>query len=167
MFKKSIITNKPVVVLGIDPGTVRIGYGIVRKDGSKLTRLESGLIELPKENHGRRLVSLEKNLNNLIRRFAPDKVGLERLFLSKNRKTAMEVAEARGVIIKTVFQNAVPLKEMGPNEVKLAVTGDGGADKKAVQKMVRLTLGIRGEKMIDDISDALAIAISAASNLDF
>ncbi|KKU94504.1 MAG: Crossover junction endodeoxyribonuclease RuvC [Candidatus Jorgensenbacteria bacterium GW2011_GWA1_48_13] len=152
-----------MIILGIDPGTVRVGYGVIEKNGGKLTHLESGLIKLPAENYEVRLVALEKNLKELLRKFRPDRVGLERLFFEKNRKTAIRVAEARGVILKTIVQNSIPLKELNPKEVKLAVTGDGNASKDGVGKMVKYFLKLGSLKMLDDVSDALAIAIAAAS----
>jgi len=79
----------------------------------------------------------------------------------------MRVAEARGVILKTVIEEAIPLKELNPSEVKLSVTGDGRASKEAVAKMVRLTLKTAPRKMLDDVSDALAIALAAALRNDF
>ncbi len=151
-----------MIILGIDPGTVRVGYGVIEKNGGKLIHLESGLIKLPDENYEVRLVALEKNLKELLRKFRPDRVGLERLFFEKNRKTAIRVAEARGVILKTIVQYSIPLKELNPKEVKLAVTGDGNASKNGVEKMVKYFLKLGPLKMVDDVSDALAIAIAAA-----
>ena len=156
-----------MIVLGIDPGTVRVGYGVIAKKNGELLRLESGLIKLPDEKYEPRLVALEGKLRELIRQTKPDRVGLERLFFVRNQKTAMRVAEARGVILKTVVEEAIPFKEFNPKEVKLAVTGDGNAGKEAVAKMVKIILKLPPEKMIDDVSDALAIAIAAASNRDF
>ncbi len=156
-----------MIVLGIDPGTVRVGYGVILKNGSNLQHLQSGLLKLPGEKYENRLVALEKNLKRLIRAVRPARVGLERLFFVRNQKTAMKVAEARGVILKTLTERAIPLKELNPSEIKLAVTGDGNASKNAVQKMVKLILKLPARKMVDDVSDALAIAISAAFYNDF
>lgn len=156
-----------MIILGIDPGTVRVGYGIIEKIGGKMLHLDSGLIKLPKEGYEVRLVALEKNLESLLQKFKPDRVGLERLFFEKNRKTAIQVAEARGVILKTVVQKSIPVKEVNPKEVKLAVTGDGNAGKDGVEKMVKRLLNLGSVKMVDDVSDALAIAITAAWNSDF
>jgi len=156
-----------MIVLGIDPGTVRVGYGVIKKNGGRLEHLESGLVKLPRKKYEERLLALETRVRELIRRTRPDRVGLERLFFVKNRKTAMRVAEARGVILKTVIEEAIPLKELNPSEVKLSVTGDGRASKEAVAKMVRLTLKTAPRKMLDDVSDALAIALAAALRNDF
>lgn len=142
-----------MIILGIDPGTARIGYGLIEKDGGKLKHIESGLIDLP----------VEKSVEGLLKRARPDKAGLEKLFFTKNRKTALRVAETRGVILNTLNKGGIPVFEIGPNEVKLAVTGDGRASKGSVARMVGLFLSIEG-KMVDDASDALAIAI-AVSNL--
>lgn len=151
-----------MIVLGIDPGTVRIGYGFIKKQNGQLTHLKSGLLNLPKTNHPHRLVGLEKSLNILIEKFRPEKVGVEKLFFMKNRKTALQVAEARGVILKLITQKTIALQEVSPREIKLAVTGDGGARKEAVAKMVKYFLDLNSKQLVDDVYDALAIAITVA-----
>lgn len=151
-----------MIILGIDPGTVRIGYGFIEKRGGKLIHLESGLIKLAGDSHLDRLVSLEKNLDVLLQRFQPDKTGIEKLFFVKNRKTAFSVAEARGIILKLIAEKTITLKEVTPREVKLAVTGDGGASKQAVARMVRFFLSLNSDRLIDDVTDALAVAIAVA-----
>ncbi len=153
-----------MIVLGIDPGTTRAGYGVLKKESGKLIFLEGGLISSPQTNNqGDRLLALERGLQKIIESAKPDVAGIERLYLTKNKKTAVRVAEARGVIIKTLSAKRVPIEEFPPSSVKLAVTGSGTADKKAVAKMVSLILHVDTSKMIDDATDALAIAIATSS----
>ncbi|MGC9610658.1 MAG: crossover junction endodeoxyribonuclease RuvC [Minisyncoccia bacterium] len=152
-----------MIVLGIDPGNVRAGYGLIKKEGSKLTHLKSGLIKIPAGGHGERLLALEKGLEAIIGEFHPDVVGLEKIFITKNKKTGIFVAEARGVISKIIAANKIKLIEFSPSSIKLAATGDGRADKKSVAKMVGLFLNMDTRKIIDDATDALAIAIAASS----
>jgi crossover junction endodeoxyribonuclease RuvC len=152
-----------MVILGIDPGTTRIGYGVIRKENGKLKHLESGLIKLPPLNHEKRLMSIEEGLGKIIEKFKPYRAGVEKLFFAKNRKTALQVAEARGVILNAVIKKNVSVFEVGPNEVKLAVTGDGRASKESVAKMVNYFLKIEPKKMVDDVSDALAVAITISN----
>ena len=156
-----------MIILGIDPGSVRIGYGVIKRDYGKLAHLESGLLKIPQTNHTNRLTALEKSLDILLQRFQPDRVGLEKLFFAKNQKTALRVAEARGVILNTLTKRSLLFSEVSPSEVKLAVTGDGRASKKSVAKMVNYFLGLNLKSVVDDVTDALAIAITISGrNID-
>ncbi len=156
-----------MIILGIDPGSVRIGYGVIKRNYGKLVHLESGLLKLPQTDHANRLIALEKSLGVLLQRFQPDRIGLERLFFAKNRKTALQVAEARGVILNTLAKQSLLFSEISPSEVKLAVTGDGRASKKSVAKMVNYFLGLNLKSVVDDVTDALAIAIAISGrNID-
>lgn len=154
--------RRQTVIMGIDPGHVRIGYGVIKYGGGNFTYVAGGLVPVPaKSEIGLQLSTLEKELRKIIRKHRPAVVGLERLFVSKNVKTAMNVAEARGVIRKVVFESGVELSELTPQTVKLSVTGSGRADKKAVSRMVGLMLKIKTDHLLDDVTDALAIAIAA------
>ncbi len=153
-----------MIVLGIDPGTTRIGYGAIESSGNSLRHIASGILELtPKETGGERLDEIRISLERLLLRIHPEKVGIERLFFSKNKKTALSVAEARGVLVATVVHNKIPLLELSPNEVKLAVTGNGGSKKIEVAKMVSLLLHVDVSHLLDDATDALAIAIASSN----
>lgn len=152
-----------MIILGIDPGSVRVGYGLMKKRGGKLMHLKSGLIKIPPNDHGKQLLALEGGLEEIISEFKPDVVGLEKIFVSKNKKTGVFVAEARGIILKVIAAHKIRLIEFSPPSIKLAVTGDGRADKKSVAKMVGLFLNIDTRKIIDDTTDALAIAIAASN----
>lgn len=153
------------MILGIDPGSVRVGFGAIESQKNKLTHIKSGLLEIPKnEKKTNQLIALQRSLSMLIKEIKPDKIGVEKLFFVKNQKTALEVAQARGVIMYTIAENQIPTTEISPREVKQIVTGDGNASKQSVAKMVRYFLKMRDtQKIIDDVSDALAIAIATAS----
>lgn len=153
-----------MIILGIDPGNVRAGYGLIEKKGSKLTHLKSGLLKIPAEaGEGGRLLALERELERVIDESRPDVVGLEKIFMTKNKKTGVFVAQARGVILKITAAHNVKLVEFSPPSIKLAVTGSGRADKKSVAKMVGLFLNMKTEGLLDDVTDALATAIAASS----
>ena len=151
-----------MISLGIDPGTRRIGYGIIRKDGGDAVFVAAGLLDIKSGDDVAALREAKRETDLLIKKYKPDIMGIEKIYFAKNQKTAIAVAQARGIIILSASENNIPIKEYTPNEVKLGVTGYGFADKKAVLKMVRLILGKQELKVIDDASDALAIAIIAA-----
>lgn len=152
-----------MVILGIDPGTTRIGYGIIIKNAGNLTLKDAGLV--PIDTTISNSVAIKNAVDTLIKTHKPDRAGVERLFFSNNQKTAFAVSEARGIILLSLNENKIPYQEFSPNEVKANIVGYGNADKKAVLKMVRLILKEPKLDVIDDASDALAIAIMAASNL--
>lgn len=145
---------KEFIALGIDPGSRIIGYGIVKKTKDAIRRLKSGYWQI------KSLPDAEKKITKLINQTKPDVVGLEKIFFSKNKKTAMAVAETRGVILNAILKQGVLVIEIAPNKVKSIITGNGLADKKKVAEMVGLTLNIKTKQIIDDETDALAIAIA-------
>lgn len=160
-------------ILGIDPGSTRIGYGLIDKKGSDLKFLKAGLLKIstknsffersPEERKNQRLLDLEKSFTQLLKKEKPELIALEKLYFVKNLKTALEVGQSRGVLVFIILKNKIPIIEIAPLEAKLIVSGDGRAPKKAVAKMVGYFLKINTEKQIDDITDALALAIAAAS----
>jgi crossover junction endodeoxyribonuclease RuvC len=150
-----------MIALGIDPGTRRIGYGVVRKDGGIVTFVAAGLLDIKSNDDITALREAKHDTDRLIKKYNPDVMGVEKLYFVKNQKTAIAVAQARGVILLCASEHGISVKEYAPNEVKAGITGYGFADKKAVLKMVRLILGKHDLKVIDDASDALAIAIVA------
>lgn len=153
------------ISLGIDPGTRRIGYGLVRKDLGRITFVAAGVLTIKSGKDAPALVETKRELDKLIKKYRPGVLGIEKLFFAKNQKTAIAVAQARGVILLAAEETGLLIKEYAPNEVKLGVAGYGFADKKAVLKMVRLTLRKHDLKMIDDASDALALAIMALNEI--
>lgn len=151
------------IILGLDPGYADLGYGVIAVGGGKDTCLAYGSIKTPAgQPMGERLVSLYDQLADLIEKHRPEAAAIERLFFSTNAKTAMDVAEARGVIRLCLEKSGVPYREFGPGEVKVAVAGHGRAGKPEIQKMVRLLLGLKETPKPDDAADALALALAAA-----
>lgn len=149
-------------VLGIDPGLERIGYGVVDRDGSRLTPVHFGLIETPRIGLLPRLDLVHQGVRELIAEHRPDAVATEALLFSVNRKTAMDVAKSLGAILLAVSQSGLPWCEYTPPEVKLTVVGTGAAEKKQVQYMVTRLLALTATPKPDDVADALAIAICHA-----
>lgn len=153
--------------LGIDPGTRRIGYGIIeasRETANTSIFVAAGILEITSTDDASALVETKRGMDALIKKYKPAAIAIEKLYFAKNQKTAIAVAQARGVILLAARERNTPIREYTPNEVKLGITGYGFADKKAVLKMVRLTLGKHELKIIDDASDALALAILAGNN---
>ena len=150
--------------LGIDPGTATMGWGVVEDDGAGgLQIVDYGALTTPKDLPlGRRLQMLYTGLNDLLARFHPDTAGVEELFFSKNVTTALAVSHARGVVLLALANADVPVAEYRPMAVKQALTGYGHADKRQIQEMVRLQLGLDAIPRPDDAADALAIAICHA-----
>lgn len=153
-----------MISLGIDPGTRRIGYGVVRKDGGTTEYVSAGILRIKSSEDVSALQETKQEIDALIKKYKPDVFAIEKLFFAKNQKTAIAVAQARGVALLAAKEKGIRIKEYAPNEVKLGVAGYGFADKKAMLKMVRLILGKHDLKIIDDASDALALAILATSN---
>ena len=153
-----------MVILGIDPGTTQIGFGIIRNEGNRFEVLGYGIIKNPGKDKLLDYKNTSKNLSKLIKKYKPDISSVERLFFFKNQKTVMSVGEMRGVIMLTLANHDLPVLEFTPMQVKQTVSGHGGADKNQVQRMVRLILGIKNEIKPDDAADALAIAICGVNN---
>lgn len=155
-----------MLYLGIDPGIARCGYGLIeeRSDGS-LASMAYGVIETPKiESLPERLLALHEALRVLLDQFQPDEVAVEELFFAKNITNAIPVAHARGAVLLTLQQRGLRVAEYTPMEVKQAVSGYGGADKKQMQEMVRLLLHLDQIPRPDDAADALAVAVTHASS---
>lgn len=156
-----------MISLGIDPGSVRTGWGAVRVDGSTLRCIDCGVI---RADDGApladRLELIFRHLQEVLERCAPDRVYLESLFHHKSAQSALVLGQARGVALLAARLRACPIGELAPAEVKKAVTGRGRADKVQVQEMVRLLLGLE-TRAPTDASDALAIAIAGATRARF
>jgi crossover junction endodeoxyribonuclease RuvC len=153
-----------VIVLGIDPGTAALGYGIVERIGGRLREVDHGcLVTSPDVGLPERLLAIHSLVDELLSLHRPHLLGIERLFFSRNVQTAFGVGQARGVVLLAAAQHGTPVREATPNEVKSAVTGYGAADKDQVQRMVQLILGMREVPRPDDAADALAIATWAAN----
>ena len=139
-------------ILGIDPGTGIMGFGVidVAKDGS-LTMVDAGVITTPPHTpHDERLEDIYHSLNEIMDSTKPDALSIEKLFFMRNVTTAMTVAEARGVALLAARLHGLSIHEYTPMQIKLAATGYGKADKKQVQEMVRVHLGLRDVPKPDD-----------------
>lgn len=151
-----------MIVLGIDPGLERIGYGVIRREGSRLTALDYGLIETPRIALPDRIRLLHERVTELIDEHQPNAIATERLLFTVNKTTAMDVAKALGVILLATSQKGIAWTEYSPPEVKQSVVGVGNADKKQVQFMVTKLLNLPKPPKPDDVADALAIAVTHA-----
>lgn len=157
-----------MIILGIDPGTATTGYGLVEKQGNHVKYITCGAILTDKsEAMPDRLLSIYTQLNRLLDVHEPDAIVTEQLFFSNNVTTAMQVGRTVGIILLCAAQRGLPWQEYRPAEVKMAVAGYGGAEKKQVQYMVRQLLSLEKVPKPDDAADALAIAICHAHSAHF
>ncbi|MDR3317825.1 MAG: crossover junction endodeoxyribonuclease RuvC [Clostridiales bacterium] len=153
-----------MIIFGIDPGLATVGYGIIDKaHNQRITLVDYGIISTPKDfKLPDRLVIIEEALNTLFDRHRPEVIAVEELFFAKNVKTAMVVAQARGVIMLTARKFCGKLYEYTPLQVKSALTGYGQAEKTQIQLMVKMMLNMTKLPGPDDAADALALAITHA-----
>ena len=153
------------IILGIDPGYARMGWGVINVCGSAMTCLGCGCIETPQnEELGTRLCMINEELMKIIARFQPSDISIEELFFAKNTKTAMNVAAARGVVLLRAFSHSGRIFAYRPNVIKLATAGVVPADKKQMQAKVTEILHLAVTPKPDDAADALAIAITHAAH---
>lgn len=148
-------------ILGIDPGTGILGFGVIEAEKGKAQLVDAGVIRTPvKEDDAVRLLTIYEELTDIISHNKPDAMSVEKLFFARNVTTAMTVAQARGVVLLTGMQNRVPIYEYTPLQIKQALTGYGRAEKKQIQEMVRVILNLKAIPKPDDAADALAAAIT-------
>ncbi len=147
-------------ILGIDPGLGIVGYSIVEYDGETPVLLHSGSIQTQKgTRESARLLEIFEDMTTIVEKYKPDCAAIEKLFFFRNRTTVMPVAHARGVILIVLEKFKIPIFEYTPMEVKQVLTGYGRADKKEVEQMVKLSLGVDTLPKLDDTVDSIAIAI--------
>lgn len=152
-------------IIGIDPGTAIVGFGVIEKTGSKLQMLDGGVIRTsPDLNDSERLKIIYDELSEIIKVNKPEVMAVEKLFFAQNVTTAMSVSQARGVILLCGEQNDLPIFEYTPLQIKQAITGYGRADKNQIQEMVRVILRLKEIPKPDDCADALACAITQANS---
>ncbi len=156
-----------MVIMGIDPGLATVGFGIVHYEKNSFRALEYGAVLTPaKKKTEFRLEEIYQNIDELIKQSKPDAVSIEKLYFNTNEKTAVNVCQARGVILLAATVNKVPIFEYTPLQIKQAVTGYGRADKKQIMYMVTKLLSLKSEPHPDDTADALAAAICHAYSSD-
>ncbi len=162
-----------MIILGIDPGVAKLGFGVISKaqnrkskNRNKIKCLDYGLIQTsPGLPAAERLKKINNELNKLIRKHRPQILAVENVYFFKNLKTAMPVSQAKGVILLTAAKKRIPVQEFTPLQMKMALTGYGKAEKKQIQKMVKTLLGLKKIPCPDDAADALGIAICYARTI--
>lgn len=149
-----------MIILGIDPGYAIVGYGVIEKIGFQTKYIDYGAITTDKDtDFPTRLVQIADGLEYLIEKYKPECLAIEELFFQNNQKTAINVAMARGVVVEIAKRKLGNLFEYTPLQIKQALTGQGRADKKQVQYMVKAILNLKEIPKPDDAADALAVAI--------
>lgn len=155
-----------MIILGIDPGYDRLGCAVIKKDGGCDKLIFSDCLTSKKTlPHEQRLASLSIELKKIMQKYKPKFLGVEKVFFTKNQKTASLVSEALGMILTTAGLEKIPVGQMSPPEIKMAITGYGGAEKRQVQKMIQLILKMEKLPKYDDEADAIAIALAFSSRL--
>ena len=160
--------NRSMKILGIDPGMAIVGYCIIDYNGKDTELLHSGAIRTSKEKReSQRLLEIYNDMSVLIEKYKPDCCSIEKLFFFRNQTTVMPVAHARGVILTALEKYNIPIYEYTPMEVKMVLTGYGRANKKEVERMVKLSLNKNDLPKLDDTVDSIAIAICHTRSSDF
>ncbi len=158
--------NKNVRILGIDPGTGIVGFGVVDVNRGSTKFVEAGVIRTPAhQEDSERLLTIYHDLKGIISQYKPDVMAVEKLFFIRNITTAMSVSQARGVVLLLGKQKKLQLYEYTPLQIKQAVTGYGKADKKQIQEMVKVILKLPQIPKPDDAADALATAICCSTSM--
>lgn len=148
-------------IIGIDPGTGILGFGIIDVNKGKISLVDAGVIRTPvKQADSIRLHTIYDELSGIIKQNNPQVMSVEKLFFSQNVTTAMSVAQARGIVLLTAEQAKLEIFEYTPQQIKQAITGYGKADKKQMQEMVRVILKLKETPKPDDCADAIAAAIT-------
>ncbi len=155
-----------MIILGIDPGTTRIGWAFLRVGRKDIKPIDYGCLEIIEQAQGRRLEIIAKNLDVLIKKYKPSIVAIEKIFFFKNAKTVMSISEARGVIILIIQKNHLKYIELTPLEIKQNLIGYGRANKKDVQKAIQCFFSLETLPKPDDIADALAVALAGVNKLE-
>ncbi len=149
-------------ILGIDPGYDRLGLAIVEKHnkGKETVIYSTCLQTSSKDPMSKRLVEIGQEVARVIEEYGPEVLAIETLFITKNQKTAMRVAEARGIVMYEAFKKHLPAFEYSPMHIKSAITGDGSSDKDRMIKMLHMLVKIPNKKSLDDEYDAIAVALT-------
>jgi crossover junction endodeoxyribonuclease RuvC len=156
------------VILGIDPGLASTGYGVISCAGSRFRCIVHGTVRTsPRDEMGDRLVQIHRGILDVINAYKPEEAGIETVYFSKNSKSAIPVAQARGVVLFTLASRGVPFAEYTPLELKQAVAGNGRAEKAQVQRVLKMIFNLEEIPKPDHASDALAAAFCHANFSDF
>lgn len=159
--KNTAPVQKPSkIILGIDPGTLLMGYGIITINGSKISMMEMNVLKLSgKQNNHERLQRIHQTIENLILKFNPHEFAIEAPFFGKNVQSMLKLGRAQGVAIAVAINSGIPVTEYSPKKVKQSITGNGNADKEQVWKMLQRLLSIKTAPKHFDATDALAVAV--------
>jgi len=150
-------------IIGIDPGTLFTGYGVIDYEKNEITHVASGVIKIPPtKEQAPRLKKIYEEINLIIKKYKPEEFALETAFYGKNAQSALKIGYARGVSMLVAIHNELPVKEYAPREIKKAVVGNGAASKEQVQYMMKKLLSLKKAKMKLDETDALAVAVCHA-----
>ncbi len=153
-----------MIVLGIDPGLAILGWGVIQAQPGRQQLLDYGcILTTPQQTLPERLLAIQRDMLALVTRFQPEEIAFEELFFARNVTTALTVGAARGIAVAVCAAHTPKLYEYTPMQVKQAVAGHGGADKKQVQQMVKLLLRLEDIPKPDDAADAIAIALTHAA----
>jgi len=157
------------IILGLDPGTVKMGYGLIKKQGSSLSWLASGLIKIPEKTPlPERLVQIFSGFDQILKDFKPQEAAVEKIFFAKNAVSAISLGYARGILLLGLQMQKIPIFEYTPTLIKQSVTNYGRSDKEQIAKMVRLLLNLPKDSpqkfWKEDETDALAVAICHSSH---
>jgi len=154
--------TQPKLVLGIDPGIERLGWALVEKTKEGFERIDSGVKKTPKEHPtSKRLFEIHQFLDNLIKKEKPDAVSTEKLFFASNVKTALTIGEVRGVILSVAEMHSLGIREFTPLQLKMAICGYGKAAKQEVASMLRFSIKLPKKRLLDDETDAIALALAS------
>ena len=153
-------------IIGIDPGLATVGFAVLDVQKNKKKLVTYGVIKTRKETpFGERLNEIHKDLKSILSKYKPEICSIEQLFFSKNVTTGIQVAHARGVILLALQEWGIKIEEVTPSALKSGITGNGDADKKAMQKMVMMELNLKEPPKPDDAADAVSLALYSASTL--
>lgn len=153
-------------IIGIDPGTGILGFGVIELSNSSMKCIDAGVIKTPtNQNDADRLETIFNDLEEIIKQHKPEVMAVEKLFFSQNVKTAMSVSQARGVVLLLGKKYKLDMHEFTPQQIKQAITGYGKATKSQIQEMTKLLLKLKEIPKPDDAADALACAITCSMNM--
>ena len=152
-----------IKILGIDPGSIHTGYGIIESKGNYNKHIINGIIKVKGETLAEKLKTINSEITTIIKKFEPDEIAIEKVFMHRNADSALKLGQARGAAITACAMNNIPLFEYSANQVKQACVGKGHATKEQVQHMIKILLCLE-EKPSTDAADALAIALCHANS---
>jgi crossover junction endodeoxyribonuclease RuvC len=160
LLSNELILSKDRIILGIDPGTTVMGYGLIQEQGKKITLITLGVVKLNKlENHALKLQRIFKKVLMLVDQYHPDELAIEAQFYGKNVQSMLKLGRAQGVAIAAALHRDIPYVEYEPKKIKKSITGNGNASKEQVAAMLKHTMGLKEIPDMLDATDALATAV--------